>query len=81
VGSLDRDVSVVVAGSTAPVTVNLLDPSGNLIATGEALIAGLTVSGLDKPVSAPGIYKVQVVNVPGAFSTIEISIARTVQNQ
>lgn len=81
VGSLDRDISVVVTGSAVPLTVNLLDPAGNVIATGEALIAGLTASGLDKPVSAPGIYKVQVLNVPGAFATIEISIARTVLNQ
>ncbi len=80
VGSLDRDVSVVVTGSAVPLTVRLLDPAGNLIATGEALIPGLTVSGLDKPVSAPGVYRVQVLNVPGAFS-IEISIARTVLNQ
>ncbi len=80
-GSLDRDISVVVAGSVVPLTVRLLDPAGNLIATGDALIAGLSVSGLDKPVSAPGLYRVQVVNAPGSFSTIQISIARTVLNQ
>ena len=77
VGSLDQDVSVVVTGGLVPLTVRLLDPAGRLIATGEALIAGLTVSGLDKPVSAPGSYRVQVVNVPGGFSTIQISMART----
>ena len=81
VGSLDRDISVVVAGSVVPLTVRLLDPAGNLIATGDALIPGLSVSGLDKPVSAPGLYRVLVVNAPGSFSTIQISIARTVLNQ
>jgi hypothetical protein len=81
VGALDRDVSVVVEGSLVPLTVRLLDPAGNVVATGQALIQGLTASGLDKPVSTPGTYKVQVVNVPGGFSTIRISIARTVLNQ
>jgi hypothetical protein len=81
VGPLDRDVSVVVTGSAVPLTVSLLDPAGHVIASGEALIGGLTVSGLDKPVSAPGTYRVRVVNLPGAFDTIQISIARTVANQ
>jgi hypothetical protein len=78
IGASDVEVSVVVEGSSVPLTVRLLDPLGNLVATGEALINGLTVSGLDAAVSTTGTYKVQVVNVPGAFSTVEISIARTV---
>jgi hypothetical protein len=80
VGAQDVEVSVVVEGSLVPLTVKLLDPLGNVIASGEALIQGLSASGLDTAVSSAGAYKVQVVNVPGAFSRIEVSTARTVRN-
>jgi hypothetical protein len=80
VNDQDVEVSVVVEGSLVPLTVRLIDPLGNLVASGQALINGLSASGLDAAVSKAGIYKVQVVNVAGAFQTIEISTARTVRN-
>lgn len=81
IGPSDREVSVVVEGSSVPLTVRLLDPLGNIVATGEALISGLSASGLDAAVSSVGTYRVQVVNVAGAFSSVEISIARMVSLQ
>lgn len=80
IGAADREISVLVEGSLVPLTVNLIDPLGNLIETGAELVPGLSASGLDKVVSATGTYKVQVVNVPGAFETITISNARMVEN-
>ncbi len=80
VGSRDTEVSVVVEGSLVPLTVRLLDPLNNLVASGQALISGLSASGLDASVSKAGAYKVQVVNSIGAFQTIQISVARTVRN-
>jgi hypothetical protein len=62
-----------------PLTVRLRGPAGGLLATGGALLAGGTVSGLDAGVSAPGTYTVQVLNALGAFSRVEISVARTVR--
>ena len=80
VGAADRDLSVVVEGSLVPLTVRLLGPAGGVLATGGSLLGGAT-SGLDVPLSAAGTYKVQVVNTPGAFSAIEISVARTVARE
>ena len=80
VGDRDVEVSVVVEGSLVPLSVRLLDPLGNLVASGQALISGLSTSGLDAAVTKTGVYKLQVVNAPGAFQTIQISVARTVRN-
>lgn len=80
IGELDEEVSVVVEGALVALTVNLLDPAGDLLASGEALVDGLTASGLDAPVATTGTYTVQVVNTSGAFETIEISVARMVRN-
>jgi serine protease AprX len=80
VSDRDVEVSVVVGDSLVPLTVRLVDPLGNLVASGQALISGLSASGLDAAVSKAGVYKVQVVNVTGAFKKIEISTARTVRN-
>jgi hypothetical protein len=78
IGANDVGVSVVVEGSTLPLTVKLLGPLGNLIASGGSLIPGLSLSGLDANVSAPGLYTVQVVNTLTPGQTVGISIARTV---
>lgn len=78
VGPGDQDVSVVVEGSPVPLTVRLLDPLGGLLASGGALLPGGAVSGVEADVSGAGTYTVEVVNLLGAFSEIEISIARTV---
>ena len=80
VGAADRELSVVVEGSLVPLTIRLLDPAGNLLATGGSLLGGAT-SGLDAPLSVPGTYTVRIVNTPGAFGTIEISVARTVRRE
>jgi len=80
VGALDEHVSVVVEGSLLPVTVRLLDPLGQVLASGKALVAGLSTSGVDALPSGPGTYRIEVVNVLGAFRTIQISTARTVSS-
>ena len=79
IGSLDESVSVVVEGSAVPLTVSLLGPAGELLATGESLLGG-AASGTDAQTAVPGNYTVQVLNVLGAFQTLEVSIARTVRN-
>jgi hypothetical protein len=79
VGANDVDLSLVVEGASVPLTTRLLGPAGELLATGGALIQGLSASGLDAPLSGPGLYRVQVVAVPGTFQTLQISVARTVR--
>jgi hypothetical protein len=79
VGANDVDLSLVVEGASLPLTTRLLGPAGELLATGGALIQGLSASGLDAPLSGPGLYRVQVVAVPGTFQTLQISVARTVR--
>ena len=81
VGPNDEEVSVVVEGLAAPLTVQLLDPLGSVIASGGALLPGFTASGLDQAVTAPGTYTVQVINTLGLTSNVTVSIARTVRVQ
>ncbi len=71
----DVDVSVLVQGSAAPLTVKLLDPLGNLIGTGGVLISGFTASGLDAPVSTPGTYTAQILGL-GLTDKVTVSIVR-----
>jgi hypothetical protein len=79
VGACDREVSVLVEGAAAPLTVRLLDPAGALLATGQALIAGTAVSGVDAGVSRSGTYTAQVLQPALGALPLEISIARTVR--
>ena len=79
VGSNDRLVTVVVEGND-PMTVNLLDPLGQVVATGQALLGGFPVSGLDADVSVPGVYTVQILRPTGVTSgKVDIAIAKTVE--
>lgn len=71
----DVDLSVLVEGSAAPLTVKLLDPLGNVAATGGALISGFTASGLDALVSTPGTWTVQILGI-GLGDNVTISIVR-----
>jgi hypothetical protein len=75
VGSSDVAVSVLVEGSSAPLTVKLVGPVGSVIASGGALIPGFTASGLDAPVSTAGTYTAQIVGV-GPADNVAISIVR-----
>lgn len=77
VGPGDEEVGVVVEGSSAPLTVRLVDGAGNLIASGGALLSGLSASGVDAT-PAVGSYRVEVLNP--ALQTLRISITRTVRN-
>ncbi len=77
VGADDEEVSVVVEGSVMPLTVQLVAPGGELLASGGALIPGLPVSGVDAAVAAPGAYTVAVL---GTAAEVEVSVARTVRN-
>jgi subtilisin family serine protease len=77
VGESDEEVSVVVEGALAAPTVQLIAPNGGLLATGGALLSGLTAAGLDSAVTAPGTYAVQVLTAPG--QSVTLSTARTVR--
>jgi hypothetical protein len=81
VGPADEQVSVIVEGMAAPLSVVLLDPLGRKVASGGALIPGLPASGLDALVSSPGTYTVQVLNPLGLTGKVDLSIARTVRVQ
>lgn len=81
VGPNDDEVSVVVDGMAGPLTVQLLDPLGSVIASGGALLPGFTASGLDKAVTAPGTYSIKVINTLGLTGDVTISVARTVRVQ
>lgn len=77
VGNLDRHLSVVVEGSSVPLTVQLLSPVGTLLTSGDALLAGSALSGFDHDGAlTPGTYTVRVLSVLGA-GDLGISIART----
>jgi hypothetical protein len=78
VGDDAEHVSVVVEGSPVPLTVRLLDPLGNLLATGGALLDGLAVSGLDAVPAGAGSYRLEIVNTAGPLAKLQISTARTV---
>jgi subtilisin family serine protease len=79
VGPDDEEVGVVVEGGAAPVTVRLLDTTGDLIASGGGLVAGLTASGLDAVPSVIGTYRVEVANP--TLAPLRIAITRTVRNR
>ncbi len=77
VDALTRHVSVVVEGSTVALTVELLAPDGGLLATGDELLAGSPLSGLDHGGSlTSGTHTVRVYSVPGA-GDLGISVATT----
>jgi hypothetical protein len=76
VGPQDVALSVVVAGTAAPLTVQLLGPLGTVVAQGGALIPGLSLSGLDATPKA-GTYKVSFPNTMLAGQTVTISVAHT----
>lgn len=74
----DESVSVLVEGGGSPLSVTLLDPQGNAVASGEALLDGMALTGLDAPVSQSGTYTV-LVGIPLTLDgQVGISVARTV---
>jgi hypothetical protein len=79
VGSGTETLSVIVTSSSSPVTVNILNPLGTVVASGQALLAGSLLSGIDASSPAAGLYSVQVVNSSGSRQTVEVSIARTIR--
>jgi hypothetical protein len=80
VGSSDVAMSVLVEGSSAPLTVKILGPAGNVIASGGALLAGFSTSGVDAPVSTAGTYTVQILGL-GVADNVAISIVRDTRVQ
>jgi subtilisin family serine protease len=77
VGAGTETLSVIVTSSSSPVTVNILNPLGTIVASGQALLAGSLLSGIDASSPAAGLYSVQVVNSSSSRQTVEVSIART----
>jgi hypothetical protein len=80
VGTSDVAMSVLVEGSAAPLTVKILGPAGNVIASGGALLAGFSTSGVDAPVSTAGTYTVQILGL-GVADNVAISIVRDTRVQ
>lgn len=79
VGPEAESISVVVDGSDRPLAVSLLDPAGALLASGEALLDGLNVSGVDAPANGSGSYSLQVTDALGGSASVELSVAVTVR--
>ena len=80
VGSSDVAMSVLIDGSAAPLTVKILGPTGSVIASGSALLAGFSTSGVDAPVSTAGTYTVQILGL-GVADNVAISIVRDTRVQ
>ncbi len=76
----DGAMSILVEGATQPVTVTLLDPLGNVVATGQALLAGSSLSGAEaSALSSVGTHTLQIANSSPTASTINISVAKEVR--
>ena len=75
VGSSDVALSALVEGSSAPLTVKIVGPAGNVVASGGALLTGFSISGVDAPVSTTGTYTVQILGL-GVADNVAISIVR-----
>jgi subtilisin family serine protease len=74
----DRAVTVTVDGSSVAPTVTLLDPAGTVLAVGDALLDGATISGIETSVSTAGTYTVRIVGASLSAETVEIAVARTI---
>jgi hypothetical protein len=72
----DLEVSLVVEGLPQVARVEIVNSLGITVASGEALIPGLTLSGVDAGL-APGSYTVRLPNVLLPGQQAEISLART----
>ena len=70
-------LSVLASGASVPLTVSVLGPAGQLLASGGSLLSGL--SGLDTTVSQPGVYTVKVLNTSLSTQSVEVSIAKSVR--
>lgn len=81
VGSSDQSLSVIVESGSSPVQVNVLNPFGSLVASGQALLGTGTLSGVDAAGLQPGTYTVQVVNTSLTAQPVTVSVARTVRVQ
>jgi hypothetical protein len=73
----DVGLSVVVRGLAAPVTVQLLGPLGNVVASGGVRVPGFSASGLDAGALPPGTYTVKFANTLLLGKTALVSILRT----
>lgn len=79
VRTVDELISVVVDGAAEPLTVQMVDALGTIVATGSSLLAGSTSTGLDAALAA-GSYTLQVVGSPAlAASNVTVIVARTVR--
>lgn len=75
----DELISVVVDGAAQPLTVNMLNALGSIVATGSSLLEGSTTTGLDATLAA-GTYTLQVVGSPTLEpSEVTVIVARTVR--
>jgi hypothetical protein len=81
VGPDDEWLSVVVEGASKLPTVNVLDPTGVLVATGGRLLDGSSAAGIDRAPAVAGTYTVQVLDVLGSPSAVGISVSRTVRRE
>ena len=73
----DVGFHVLVEGLPAPVTVTLLGPLGNVVASGGVRVPGFTASGLDAGALPPGTYTVRFPNTLALGKTALVSTLRT----
>jgi hypothetical protein len=78
VSAFDESLSVEVDGAAAPITVELLGPGGDLLATAGSLLPVGLLYGLDADNLVEGTYTVRIVQPALLRRTLEISSARTV---
>lgn len=74
----DESVSVLVDAGGSSLTVTLLDPDGNALASGDSLLDDSGLYGLDASVPASGTYTVLVGLPLSLDGPVDISVARTV---
>ncbi|HYH44401.1 MAG TPA: hypothetical protein VEG34_01855, partial [Thermoanaerobaculia bacterium] len=80
IGPKDREVYVQVEGGSLPLTLRLVGPLGNLLATGRQLNSRTSLTSLDAVTPAPGTYRIQVLNPLGGLARpVQITTVRTVE--
>ena len=76
-GASDVEVSVLVEGSSEPVSVRIVDALGNTIANGGALLPNDTASGVDAAISGAGVYRLEIGSSAAAPEALTIRVTTT----
>lgn len=75
-GELDEEISVIVEGPDHPVLVQILDPLGTVLASGETLVNDvLDISGVERGDLSPGTYTIIANDPLGVATPTTISVS------